>query len=491
MTEQTKNFLELHPDYEATIGIEVHIQLNTESKIFCACPNKFGCAPNTNLCPICSGHPGTLPVLNNRVVDSAIMLGLATNCTITQTTGFARKHYMYPDLPKNYQITQDKDPICRHGYMTIDSAGGEKQIRLLRIHMEEDAGKNLHTSQGYSLVDLNRAGTPLLELVSEPDLSSPQEARDYLQNLRTLVRYLGISDGNMDEGSFRADINVSIKKKADTELGTRAELKNINSFKFVAQAIEYELARQYELVASGQKVVQETRQWDSKAQKTIGMRSKAEAQDYRYFTEPDLPALDIDDAWIERIRQALPELPRQKIKRFQDQYGLTAYEADNLTEEQWLADFFEAVVYADKCSSAARAKLASNLILRDVLGYLKEKKQNLAQTKLTPQGLAELIKAIDAGTINSKIAQEVFLELMETGKSPSAIIKEKNLTQIEDPALLAPIIERIMANNQESVAKYKAGNTKLFMFFVGQAMKETQGKANPKVLQELIEKMLK
>lgn len=487
MSEQTKNFLELHPDYEATIGIEVHIQLKTKSKIFCACKNEFGSAPNTNICPICAGHPGTLPSLNSKVVDSAIMLGLATNSTITNKTGFARKHYMYPDLPKNYQITQDKDPICQHGYITVPcSDGTEKHVRLIRIHMEEDAGKNLHTSLGYSLVDLNRAGTPLLELVSAPDLSSPQEARDYLQNLRTLVRYLDISDGNMEEGSFRADINISLKKKIDKELGTRAELKNINSFKFVAQAIEYELGRQYELITSGQKVVQETRQWDSKAQKTIGMRSKAEAQDYRYFTEPDLPALDIDEAWIERIRKSMPELPHQKIKRFQAQYGLTAYEADNLTEEQWLADFFEAVV-----SSPSNPKLVSNLILRDVLGYLKEHKQTLDQTKLTTQGLAELVNELDTGKINSKIAQEVFLELIQTGKSPSTIIKEKNLTQIEDPALLTPIIERIFANNQESVAKFKAGNTKLFMFFVGQAMKETQGKANPKLLQDLIEKMLK
>lgn len=486
MTEQTKSFLELHPDYEATIGIEVHVQLKTHSKIFCACKNEFGCAPNTNLCPVCAGHPGTLPVLNKTVVDFAIMLGLATGSQITKKTGFARKHYMYPDLPKNYQITQDQDPICHHGYLPLALAdGSEKRIRLIRIHMEEDAGKNLHTSLGYSLVDLNRAGTPLLEIVSAPDLSSPQEARDYLQNLRTLVRYLDISDGNMDEGSFRADINVSLKKKTDTVLGTRTELKNINSFKFVAQAIEYELERQYELISTGQNIVQETRQWDSKTQKTMGMRSKAEAQDYRYFPEPDLPPLELDDAWIDRIRKIMPELPHQKNKRFQEHYGLTPYEADNLTEEQWLADFFEAVVAAP-----AQPKLTSNLILRDVLGYLKEHKLFLEQTKLTPRGLAELVQALDAGKINSKIAQEIFLELIQTGKSPSEIIKEKNLTQIDDPVLLTPIIERILKNNQESVAKYKAGNIKLFMFFVGQAMKETQGKAHPKVLQELIEKML-
>ncbi len=508
MAEQTKDFLELHPDYEATIGIEVHVQLKTNSKIFCSCKNEFGSTPNTNICPICAGHPGTLPVLNGKVVDYAIMLGLATNCVITRKTGFARKHYMYPDLPKKYQITQDKDPICQEGYITIDRAdGSEKHIRLVRIHMEEDAGKNSHTSLGYSLVDLNRAGTPLLEMVSYPDLSSAQEARDYLKGLRTLVQYLGISDANMEEGSFRADINISIKKKVDKELGTKVELKNINSFKFVAQAIEYELDRQYDMFMTSQRIAQETRQWDSKNQKTIGMRSKEEAQDYRYFTEPDLPPLDINDAWIERIAKTLPELPHTKIKRFQTQYGLSAYEADNLTESQTLANFFEAVVNVptiprevqegepapdfDPGACINNPKLACNLILREVLGYLKEHKQELEQTKLTPQNLAELVAALDAGTINSKVAQDVFTQLMQTGKSPTQIIKESNLTQVEDPAVLTPIIERIFAANQESVAKYKAGNTKFFMFFVGQAMKETQGKANPKVLQELIQMMLK
>lgn len=487
MTEQTKSFLERHPDYEATIGIEVHVQLKTQSKVFCSCKNEFGSTPNTNICPVCAGHPGVLPSLNATVVDYAIMLGLATNCTITRVTDFARKHYMYPDLPKNYQITQDKNPICTEGYIPIERAdGSEKHIRLVRIHMEEDAGKNLHTSQGYSLVDLNRAGTPLLEMVSYPDLSSAQEARDYLQRLRTLVQYLGISDANMEEGSFRADINISLKKKTDTVLGTKVELKNINSFKFVAQAIEHELERQYDMLVSGQRIAQETRQWDSKNQKTISMRSKEEAQDYRYFGEPDLPVLEIDDAWIERIRNLLPELPHAKLKRFQTQYGLTAYDADNLTESQLLANFFEAV--AKQCSNF---KMASNLILREVLGYLKEHKQELEQTKLTAAHLAELVNVLDEGTINSKVAQDVFAEVMQTGKMPKVIIQEKNLKQVEDPAILTPIIERIIAANQESVAKYKAGNTKLFMFFVGQAMKETQGKANPKVLQDLIEKLLK
>jgi aspartyl-tRNA(Asn)/glutamyl-tRNA(Gln) amidotransferase subunit B len=486
MLESTKTFLEQHPDYDAVIGIEVHIQLKTQSKIFCSCKNEFGNTPNTNICPICTGLPGVLPTLNGKVVDYALLLGLATKSTLSRSTDFSRKHYMYPDLPKNYQITQDKNPISQEGYISIECAdGSEKNIRLVRIHMEEDAGKNIHTNQGYSLVDLNRAGTPLLEIVSYPDISSPQEARDYLHRLRTIVQYLGISDANMEEGSFRADVNISLKKKSETQLGTRAELKNINSFKFIAQAIEYELHRQYEIISSGQRVRQETRQWDSKNQKTIGMRSKEEAQDYRYFTDPDLPKLEIDDLWVSRIRALLPELPCEKIKRFKGQYGLSTYEADNLTESRAIANFFEEVV-----EHGGNPKLSSNWILRDVLGYLKEQKQSLKDTTVTPQHLADLVKALDNGTINSKVAQDVFIELMQTGKSPAAIIQEKNLIQVEDQAILMPIIERVLAANQESVALYKAGNTRLFMFFVGQAMKETQGKANPKVLQELIKKAL-
>lgn len=491
MAEHITSFLDQYPDFEATIGIEVHIQLKTASKVFCSCKNEFGGIPNTHICPICAGHPGTLPTLNAAVVDHAIALGLATNCSITRITDFARKHYMYPDLPKNYQITQDANPICQHGYIPIElSDGSEKRIRLLRIHIEEDAGKNTHTQEGYSLVDLNRAGSPLLEVVSQPDLSSAQEARDYLHRLRTIVQYLGISDANMEEGSFRADINVSIKKKTATTLGTKVELKNINSFKFVAHAIEHELERQYHALMNNERIAQETRQWDNKQKKTISMRSKEVAQDYRYFTEPDLPVLHIDDQWIERIKKELPELPHEKLHRFQSDYGLSAYEADNLTEDPAIAHFFEEVVQQTINAQKTNPKLASNLILREVTGYLKEHKVTIAQTKLSTVSLAELVHALDTGIINSKVAQDVFAHMITSGKGALAIITEENLMQIEDPAILTPIIQAIIDRNQPSVEKYRNGNEKLFMFFVGQAMKETQGKANPIMLQELTRKLL-
>ena len=313
METSRKSTLERYPDFEATIGIEVHLQLKTESKIFCSCSNRFGDQPNSNICQICCGHPGVLPVLNRKVVDYAIMAGLATNCTINKKSDFARKHYMYPDLPKNYQITQSDKPICLEGHLTIELAdGSQKKVRLVRIHMEEDAGKNLHTSQGYSLVNLNRAGTPLLEVVSYPDMSNSDEARAYLTTLHSIAQYLGISDANMDEGSFRADINISVRRKGEEKLGTKVELKNINSFRFIVQAIEFEIERQVTMLQTGERIKQETRLWDSKKQQSFFMRSKEEAQDYRYFTEPDLPELNIDDAWIERLKKNLPELPAEK-----------------------------------------------------------------------------------------------------------------------------------------------------------------------------------
>ncbi len=486
MAIQAQGNLEKYPQYEAVIGIEVHVQLKTKSKIFCSCKNEFGCPPNSNICPICMGNPGVLPVLNKQVVNNALALGLATHSTITRLTSFARKHYFYPDLPKNYQITQDEFPICTNGYIPIElSDGSEKKIRLIRIHMEEDAGKNTHTSLGISLVDLNRAGTPLLEIVSQPDMNGAQEARAYLQRLHTLVRYLGISDANMEEGSFRADINISVKKKIDTQLGTKIELKNINSFKFIAQAIEHEIERQIEALESGQKLTIETRQWDSKNQRTVSMRSKEEAQDYRYFPEPDLPSVHIDDAWLEIIKKQIPELPNGKLKRLQNDYGISYNEALILIDDQILSNFFEAS--AKLCSNP---KQLCNWILRDLLGYIKEHKLELTNIKITHQQLAELVNEFDKGTINSRVTQEIFIEMMETGKSPLAIIEEKNLKQIDSVDILDPIIRKVIDDNPESVAKYKAGNTKLFMFFVGQAMKETQGKANPQILRDLIQKYL-
>jgi aspartyl-tRNA(Asn)/glutamyl-tRNA(Gln) amidotransferase subunit B len=486
MTHENKTILEKYPDYKATIGIEVHIQLKTNSKIFCSCPNQFGQKPNSHICPVCAGHPGVLPRLNKKVVDYALMAGLATNCTINQHCGFARKHYIYPDLPKNYQITQSDVPICSEGYIPVTADNGtEKKVRLVRIHMEEDAGKNIHSTGGISWVDLNRAGTPLLEVVSYPDMESSHEAKAYLQRLHTLVRYLGISDANMDEGSFRCDINISVRPKEQAEYGTKVELKNINSFKFISHAIEHEVERQILSIQAGQKISQETRTWDNKQQKTTFMRSKEEAQDYRYFTEPDVPPLAIDDAWIERIKKQIPELPHDKQKRFVTEFKISAYDAENIVDDQIIAHFFEAAA-----QKSGNPKLTCNWILRDLLAYLKEHKLELAQTKVTADGFAELISAMDKGTINSKVGQEVFLEMIQTGKRATDIIQEKGLTQIGSTEELEKIVLDVIAKNPDNVAKYKGGNERLFMFFVGQAMKETQGKGNPVVLQELFKKHL-
>jgi aspartyl-tRNA(Asn)/glutamyl-tRNA(Gln) amidotransferase subunit B len=486
MSQEVKSILDAHPSYEAVIGIEVHVQLKTKSKVYCSCSNQFGVEPNTNICPICTGQPGVLPVLNKKVVDYALMAALATKSTVNRVCDFARKHYMYPDTPKNYQITQDQRPICVNGAIPIQTDDGkDKVVRLVRIHMEEDAGKNIHGTGGVSWVDLNRAGTPLLEIVSYPDMSSTAEARSYLTRLHTLIRYLGVSEANMDEGSFRADINISMRKKGDTKLGTKVELKNINSFKFISNAIEYEIERQITCLETGEKINQETRLWDNKQQKTFFMRSKEEAQDYRYFPEPDLPELQIDDAWLERIANMIPELPHDKFNRLQKEYGLSAYEADILVLEAAIANFFEA---AAKISQLP--KPACNWILRDLLAYLKEHKLEVSQTKLTPEALADLVIALDKGVINSKVAQEIFIEMMETGKTASVIIKAKGLEQIGSEEELEKIVLAVIEQNPDSVAKYRGGNERLFAFFVGQSMKETKGKGNPLVIQQLLKKHL-
>lgn len=484
--ERVKSVLEQYPSYEATVGIEVHVQLKTQSKIFCRCYNRFGDMPNSNVCPICTGQPGVLPMLNKRVIDYAIMLGLATNCFIRRRCDFARKHYMYPDLPKNYQITQSDKPICSDGYIPITTIDGkEKQIRLVRIHIEEDAGKNIHSATGWSFVDLNRAGTPLVEIVSYPDIANAHEAKEYLNHLHTIIRYLGISDANMDEGSFRADVNVSVKQKEAKELGTKIEVKNINSFKFIAQAIDYEIERQIQDIEAGKKISLETRLWDSKKHQTVFMRSKEEAQDYRYFTEPDLPAIEIDDEWLERVNACIPELPHDKFNRFVSDYGLSPYEADILISDQGISRFFEDVVCG--CN---HAKQASNWILRDLLGYLKEHKVELHQTKLTAQGVAELIIALEKGTINSKVAQEIFVEMIETGTGASAIITSRGLEQISSVDELEKIVRSIIEKNPDIVEKYRSGNERMMAFFVGQAMKETKGKGNPQIIQDLLKKCL-
>lgn len=484
-----KTVFEKYPDYQVVIGIEVHVQLKTKTKLFCCCINKFGSDANSNVCEICLGLLGSLPVLNKSAIDFAIKAGLATNCTISRVSDFARKHYMYPDIPKNYQITQNDRPLCTDGYVAIIKENGdEKKIRLNRIHVEEDAGKNHHSNLngGCTLVDFNRAGAPLIEIVSEPDISSPQEARDYLNRLRTIVQYLDISNANMEEGSFRADVNVSVKKKTDTKLGTRTELKNINSFKFVELAAEYEIVRQIELLESGDKVVQETRSWDEKDRKTFCMRSKEDAQDYRYFSDPDLPLLIIDQEWIDRLENEIPELPEQKYKRFQEEYGLSAYESEILTGDQALATFFEKA--AAKCK---QPKAVCNWMLRDLFSYMNEEKLALEELKFSPEGFAELIIVIETGVISSSIARDVFLVMAQTGKYPSIIIEEKGLTQINSEVELEAWAVQVIAQFKEQFADFKAGNERILGFLVGQVMKLSGGKANPKVINQILFKLAK
>ena len=483
------SIIDKYPDYEATIGIEVHVQLTTKSKMFCASVRQVSESPNEHICNVCTGAPGALPTINKQAVDYAILAGLATNCTIAEESAFDRKHYFYPDLPKNYQITQQYKPICLTGSVEIRlEDGSRKTIRLNRIHMEEDAGKNLHSgSSNESFVDLNRAGTPLLEVVSEPDITNAHEAKIYLKTLRTIVQYLGICTGNMEEGAFRADTNISVKRKDSDTLGTRVELKNINSFKFIGDAIEYELARQLEIVEDGGAIRQETRLWDTKNQVTVSMRSKEEAADYRYFNDPDLPLIKTNSEWIERIRKQLPELPHEKFERFIAS-GLSQYEADILVEDNMLGSYFDA---AHKIS---RSKQVINLILRDLLGYLKEHAITLSECKVTPEKLAGLAELIESGAINNRAAKEVFQEIAQTGKDPKVVVKEKGLEQIGSADELEAIVKQIIADNPDNVEQYRQApedrKQRLSGFFVGQAMKKTQGKGNPKIIQELLKKLL-
>jgi len=486
----TKSILDKYPEYEINIGMEVHVQLNTDTKIFCPCPNRTDNSQNTNICEICSGYPGVLPVLNKKVVESAILAGLATNCKIAELSTFARKHYFYPDLPKNYQITQDDKPICSEGHLNIrfkDRDGKEqtKKIRLLRIHIEEDAGKNIHAhNQNISLVNLNRAGTPLLEAVTYPDISSAEETKAYLKMLRGIVQTLGICSGNMEEGAFRADTNISVRKKGAKELGTRCELKNINSFKFIADAIEYETARQIKLLEAGEKVIQQTRLWDTKNKKSVVMRSKEEAADYRYFQDPDLPLIEVGNELLSRAESKLPELPEAKFLRFQKEFGLSSYEADVLIDEPAIAKYFE------EARHYSSSKQIINFVLRDIMGLLKEQKITISQCKVTPQNLAELADLIDSGVINSNAAKIVFEKTAETGSSPAIIVDKEGLKQIGSEDEIIEIAKEILAANPAMVEQYKAGKDKLFGFFVGQMMQKTKGRGNPKTIQKVLKDLL-
>ncbi len=478
--------LDRYPEYTANIGIEVHVQLSTKTKIFCTCDNTVSKEPNKNICQICAGYPGSLPVLNHQVLHYAIMMGLATNCEIAKISEFDRKHYFYPDLPKGYQITQNERPICTEGFVNIRlEDGSSKKIRLTRIHMEEDAGKNIHsTVSNESFVDLNRAGTPLLESVTYPDMQNSYEARAYLKTLHTIVRYLNISTANMEEGALRADTNISVRKKDCKELGTRVEMKNINSFKFIGDAIDYEIERQIELIESGGKVKQQTRLWDTKNHKTIMMRSKEEAADYRYFEDPDLPLLEIGSERIERAADDLPELPQQKFQRFVKENNLSEYEAAIMVDNLELSKYYEQAIAFNNSKSVV------NWILRDVLGYIKEHKLSLAALKVTPEKLAKIVALLESDVINNKAAKLVFETVAQAGDDPEAVVEQKGLKAIGSEDELEAIILEIIKNNPKVVEDYKSGKDRLFGFFVGQAMKQTQGKGNPKVISKLLKKHL-
>lgn len=473
--------------YEAVIGLEVHAQLLTESKIFCSCSTQFGASPNTHVCPVCLGMPGVLPVLNKRVVEFAMKMALATHCQINPYSVFARKNYFYPDLPKGYQISQYEHPLAEHGWVEIEVNGQKKRIGITRIHMEEDAGKLIHDPhKPVSYVDFNRTGVPLIEIVSEPDIRSPEEAVAYLKKLRSILRYLEICDGNMEEGSFRCDANISLRPAGSETFGVKTELKNMNSFKHVQYALAYEIKRQKAILEEGGTVIQETRLWDEAKGVTRSMRGKEEAHDYRYFPDPDLVPVVIDEAWIDAIKSTLPELPDAKKERFIKEYNLPSYDAEVLTTSRALAEFFEAVVKV-----CANPKLASNWVMSELLGKLNQEKKEVAECPITPKQLGELLALIEKGTISGKIAKTVFEEMYATGKSPAQIVEEKGLVQITDETTLRKIAEKIIEAHPKEVNQYKAGKERLLGFFVGQMMKETKGKANPQLANKIFKELLK
>ena len=472
--------------WETVIGLEVHVQVNSKTKAFCGCSTAFGAEPNTQVCPVCLGMPGQLPVLNMEAVQKTVLTGLAINATINLESKFDRKNYFYPDLPKGYQITQFPLPLVEHGYLDICVDGEEKRIGITRIHMEEDAGKSMHEGlDAVSHIDLNRSGVPLMEIVSEPDMRSADEAVAYLKQLHQLVRFLGVSDADMEKGQFRCDANVSVHRKG-TPFGTRAELKNLNSFRFIKQAIEYEVDRQIELIEDGGEVVQETRLFDSAAGVSRSMRSKEEAHDYRYFPEPDLPPLRITNEEVERIRSAMPELPAELRRRFAQEYGLSAYDADVLSQTRELADYFEALVAAHE----ADPKRCANWMANELLGRLKERGEEISDSPVSPEALAGLLDRIADNTISGKIAKEVLDAMLESGDSADAIIEAKGLKQVTDSGAIDAMIEEVLAANPDQVAAYRGGKERLFGFFVGQVMKASRGKANPALVNQRLKELL-
>jgi aspartyl-tRNA(Asn)/glutamyl-tRNA(Gln) amidotransferase subunit B len=473
-------------EYEAVIGLEVHAQLLTKTKIFCSCSTEFGAPPNAHTCPVCLGMPGVLPVLNRKVVDYTIRMALATNCTIARESRFARKNYFYPDLPKGYQISQYELPIAEHGHVFIEVNGERRRIGITRIHMEEDAGKLIHDPhRPVSAVDFNRTGVPLIEIVSEPDIRTPEEAGAYLRQLRAILQYLEICDGNMEEGSFRCDANVSIRPVGTDTFGTRTELKNMNSFKHVENALIYEIERQEGVVEGGREPVQETRLWDEAKGVTVSMRGKEEAHDYRYFPDPDLLPLVIDGEWTEEIRSTLPELPDEKRARFIEAYGIPLYDAQVLTSSRPLADYFEACV-----EHFPEPKTVSNWVMGSILAMLKAENKTIEESPISPERLAELLRLIDSEVISGKIAKTVFDEMVSSGKPPEAIVQEKGLVQVTDADAITEVVKQVVSDHEQEVSDYRAGKTKLFGFFVGQVMKATRGKANPKMVNEILKKEL-
>jgi aspartyl-tRNA(Asn)/glutamyl-tRNA(Gln) amidotransferase subunit B len=478
-------------NFEPVIGLEVHAQLLTRSKLFCACSAEFGAPPNSHACPVCMAFPGVLPVTNRQAVEFAIRAGLATGSRIAPTSRWARKNYFYPDLPKAYQISMYEAPICVGGAVVFVLDGEEKHVRLTRIHLEEDAGKNIHDAHAdASLVDLNRAGVPLLEIVSEPDIRSPAESAAYLRALRSILQYLEVCDGNMEEGSFRCDANISVRPAGSDTLGTRAEVKNMNSFRAVERALEHEIARQVEIVSGGGHVVQETRLWDAEREHTRSMRSKEFAHDYRYFPEPDLPPLVVGDDWVEDVRRRLPELPAARRARFERELGLPAYDAEVLTARRDVADYYEAALARHR-----NPKAISNWVMESVLRIVRERKLDerlrITAWPVAPENLAALVALIDEGTISGKIAKAVFEEMVTSAKAPAAIVSERGLVQVTDRDTINAAVERVLAAHADKVAAYRGGKDKLFGFFVGQVMKATEGKANPKQVNELLQKRLR
>ena len=473
-------------EYEAVIGLEIHAELRTASKIFCGCATAFGAPPNTHVCEVCLGMPGSLPVLNKKAVEYALKMALATDCTIAPESVFARKNYFYPDLPKGYQISQYELPLAEHGHLDIKVGGQARRIGITRIHLEEDAGKLIHSeSRPVSFVDFNRTGVPLIEIVSEPEMGSPEEAVEYFKGLRNILLYLEICDGNMEEGSLRCDANISLRPVGAKELGVKVELKNMNSFRFIKAALEFEIRRQRANLAAGKGIIQETRLWDTAANQTVSMRGKEEAHDYRYFPDPDLAPVRIDPAWLESLRKNLVELPKARLQRFQEAYGLPEYDAEVLTSERDLADYFEAAV-----QEFPQPKQVSNWIMGELMRELKKEEAGIASCRVTPAALGKLLTLVEQGTISGKLAKTVFEDMVASGRDPEAIIQEKGLVQISDSGALEAIAQEIIDANPKEAADFKAGKTKVMGFFVGQLMKKTQGQANPQLANEIFRKLL-